>query len=453
MAKIISKNFVQSMDSFLFPNMTANASGNMKEKKQQQFYNVNAGGSNDVNKNIGNSFIPVPPGRVKADIGSWRDGILEMERPILPYRYIVQTIFRDVYLDPQVFACVQKRYNLTLLRKFALVDEKGNEDIEWTKYLNKSWFRNLLRYILDAQFYGYSLISLGDLTAKKGKLPEFRNPVELNRDRVSPEGLYASSVPRMPSGISWEEEDKNPWHIYVPTINEHGTSSCGFGIFYTLAQETIKLRDMIGDNTDFMQRYASPFMALFTDVTDETERTRREQMMDTNASLGWGLFKKDEELKIIQSQAGGGGYKSYGDFESRIHKLISKVLLLHSDAIDSTAGKLGGSQGGKESPSQSALYDVQQSDANFIEPIINEELLYKLREFHGIPIPENLTFKFLNSEEEAEIQRTLDAKNLNLAIISKNLATSPFNISKEYFEEETGINCEANKLATTNKFS
>ena len=438
--KTSSRNIIKAMDAFLLP-ATINPKPQPNNRKggngAPYLYNVNGGGSTDPRKNLGNTLMPISPLRNKADVGTWRDGIQELENAVLPYRLITQTLFRDVALDPQVAACLQKRYNLTLLREFAFVDSNGKTDKQWTKFFQKQWFKDVIRFVMDAQFYGYSLISLGDFVHGDMESSRYKKPVIITRTAISPERHCVSSVPTNPVGEDFLDPQYVDSHIWVPTLNIDGTASCGYGLFYVLGQETIKLRDMIGDNADYMQRYASPLLAMTTNATDETERNKREQAMNTNASLGWFMLDKDEKLEILNGN-NGAGYKSYSDFEARIHKLISKIILLHSDAIDSVAGKLGSSQGGKESPAQSALYEVQQSDANFIEPVINDELLWRIQK-EGIPLPEGLTFKFLNSEEENLLQSKQDDTNVKISTVAKNLIGTGFEIDAEWFEQNTGI--------------
>ena len=420
-------------NAFIFPDMN--------NKTTDNFTNTNVGGSKDPKRNLANTMVPVRQPRRKQDIVSWREAIFEMEQMPLPYRTKVQQILKDTYLDPHVFACLEKRYTLTLLRDFALVDQDGNPDEYWSKFLDKKWFRNIVRMIMDAQFYGYSLISLGDIVNN-----EFVNPIVIPRENISPDREVMMTIPGVPVGDKFLSE---PWvdsHIWVPTMNPNGTSSCGFGLLYIVAELDIRLRNMMNDNSDYMQRFASPTMALYSDVSNEEERAEREQMLNTVTSMGWALLENGEELEMLNAGAGN-GYKSYTDFEARLHKLMSKVILLHADAIDSTPGKLGSSQSGKESPSQSALYDVQQQDANFVEPVINEELLTRMRRF-GINIPENLSFKFLNSEEENEIKQKQDQTNLINSQIIKNVIGSGFNIDPVWFEQTTGIKTVAAPVIT-----
>jgi hypothetical protein len=127
---------------------------------------------------------------------------------------------------------------------------------------------------------------------------------------------------------------------------------------------------------------------------------------------------------------GGTGYKGYADLEQRIEKKISKLILGHADALDSTAGKIGSSQG-EESPTAQALEDKQTKDGVFITDVINCELLPRLRNL-GFAIPEDVIFEFKNDSEQIET-------NNNIVELAVKIKQAGLQISKEYFEEQTGI--------------
>ena len=110
----------------------------------------------------------------------------------------------------------------------------------------------------------------------------------------------------------------------------------------------------------------------------------------------------------------------------------------HSDAANSTPGKIGGDQGGEESPAQIAMKDKQIKDGRFIEQIINGQLLPKLRKI-GYKLPENITFKYLNDGEEEEIRAKEDASNKVTAEIAQTLKNAGMKMDPAYFTKRTGI--------------
>jgi hypothetical protein len=423
-------------NSFLMPELKKpTQAGNLR--RDYSLLNNN-GGSLDNRKNLSNYQLPVPPAREVLTIEDWRDAIIETEKSILPYRVLVQEIYRDTVLNPHVKSCIERRKELTLLRKFAMCDMSGNPDKEWTNYLSAPWFSDFLSYSLDALFFGYSLISLGDIAEN-----EFPQLSIIRRDLISPERKHVTSIPYNPAGYSWDDPEYAPWHIWLPTPTENGTNSCGLGLLYSVALREINLRNLYGFNMDFLEMFGAPYRALFMEnATDTTERSKGIAALNNQGGENWGLFGKDDRLEFL-SPTGGSGWKSYSEAEGRWNKDISKVLLGHADALDSVPGKLGSSQGGGKgggdhSPVKDALVAKQQMDANYLTPIINRILFPKMREL-GIEVPEDLYFTFLNSEEDVMIRD----KNLDMSVkmseVVKNLIGSGYEVDQAYFEEATGI--------------
>jgi hypothetical protein len=435
-------------NAFFLPVITPKIERNGSDRSS--LFNTNAGGSKDLDKNLANAFLPVPVSREVQDPETWRGAIREAEMPVLPFRVKMQQIYLDTAINSHVAACMLKRKNLTLLRKFALVDEKGEPNEEWTNYLKKSWFYKFVNYSLDALFYGYSLITLGDIV--QNELP---NLTIIRRDNISPERLEVTVIPYSPTGYYFMDSPYNESHIWIPTPTMNGTTSCGVGLFYPIALFEIYLRNMNSDNANFMQLFASPFRAAFLEATinNEAERASVEAMLRNQGAMNYGIFNKDDRLEYLTG-GNGNGWKAFADADRRWQKQITKTLLGHEDSISSTPGKLGagqggGKDGGDHSPVQEALYEIQASDENFILPIINNELLTRLR-FHGIDIPENLTFKYLNSEEEEDIIRRKNEVNLTMSEIARNLEKTNLTIDPSWFEEVTGIKLTKNETPTEN---
>lgn len=377
-------------------------------------------------KNLGKNIIPLQLQRIKQDTLTWREGIEEAERAYVPFRVKMQTSFVDTILNGHVSACIERRKDLTLLRDWEIVDENGEclEDIE--NLIDKAWFNKFLSFSLDALFFGYSLISLGDI-----EQDEFKNLCIIKRWNVSPDRRLVSSVPYDYNGVSFDDEQYKDWHVFVDTPNEIGSSKCGFGLLYSVALYEIFLRNLLGYNGDFVELYSQPYRIGKTNKTNEDERGEFERAVAEMGSAGYAILDAmDDSIEFLDSSLGGTGYKGYADLEQRIEKKISKIILGHADALDSVAGKLGATQG-EESPAGQALEDKQTKDGVFISDVVNCQLLPRLRRL-GFNIPENAKFCFKNDAERNE-------NNKNVVNLAVEIKKAGLQMDKDYFEEQTGI--------------
>jgi len=380
----------------------------------------------DNAKHLSHSILPVRFSRIKQDTLSWREAIDEAERPYNPFRVQMQKIFNDTILDGHVKACIERRKDLTLLRDWDFTNKAGEVNVEFTESMNKMWFNRFMSHSLDTLFYGYSLIELGDII--NGEFPKIKT---VKRWNVSPDRYVVANVIYNLSGIPFLEEPQRDWHVYISTPNDIGTSDCGYGALYEVALYQIFLRNLIGFNGDFLELFGQPIRVGRTNKTEESERGEFYNALQNMGSAGFILLDAiDDQIELIEAKNVGSSYKAYSDFESRLQKTISKILLGHSDAMDSTAGKLGATQG-EDNPITQALEDRQSKDGVFIMDVVNTELLPRLKKL-GFNVPNDIVFTFKNDHEIHE-------NNERIADLSIKVKQAGLQVDKDWFEEHTNI--------------
>ena len=386
-------------------------------------------------RNLRSYITPVQLQRIRHDVQLWREAIGEAEQAWYPHRVRMQRMFIDTVLNAHVDACMDRRKNLTLLKDFRICKPDGEENEEATKLLKKKWFSLYCNYVLDAQYFGYSLISLGDVVDS-----DFPQLTTIRRFNISPDRLNVTSYVYALSGAQFLEEPYKLWNIWVPTETQVGISLVGYGMLYKVAMYEIILRNTLGFNTDAAELYGMPIRMGKTSKTKEDERAAFESALAQMGSAGYILMDAMDELELVETKGDGQGFKIYESLEARCEKKISKVILGHADALDSTPGKLGGGQG-EESPVAQALKDCAIVDHRFLTDNINTELLPRLREL-GFSIPEDNYFEIKNDHEKEEMRRREDESNKVTADIFQTIKNAGGTPDWAYFTERTGIPVE-----------
>jgi len=383
-------------------------------------------------RNLRSYITPVQLQRIRHDIQLWREAIGEAEQAWYPHRVRMQRLYLDTVLNGHVSACISRRKNLTLLKDWKLCNDAGEENEIATKLLKKSWFNLYCSYVLDAQFFGYSLISLGDL-----ENDNFPKLTTIRRFNISPDRLNVTSYVYSLSGAQFMDEPYKLWNVWTPTPTDVGVSLIGYGLLYKVAMYEIICRNVLGFNMDSAELYGMPIRKGRTSKTNEDERALFEKALSQMGSAGYILMDTMDELELVESSGSGAGFKIYESLEKRCEAKISKILLGHADALDSTAGKLGAGQG-EDSPVAQALEDIQTVDSRFLENNINTELLPRLR-LLGFAIPEDLHFEIKNDQEREEMRSREDMSNKLTADIAQVMKNAGLQMDSAYFEERTGI--------------
>lgn len=389
--------------------------------------------------NVSNYIFPMYLSRIKQDIGTWRDAIVEAERPLYsyPYRVKMQQLFQDTVLNAHVTACMEVRKHLVMQKDYHLVDKNGNVNEEWTKWAKEEWMLDMMSYGLDAIFYGYQLINVMQID---NNVPTKYQIIK--RHNISPDREVISKMVYVPRGIEFNNPDytlpdgEKPydWLFYFDTPTENGVSNCGYGLLYKVAYYEIFLRNLTGFNANYLELYGSPMRVGKTTKTQENEREEFYQSLVEMGNSGAILMDLNDEIQLVETKGGAGsGANSYDNFESRIMESISKVMLGHGSALKAVAGKLGSND-----DIEAALKRIEVSDCKYWATNCNKTVLPKLRAL-GIPIPEDLKFEFKNDLEKEEFRAKQDASNKITAEIAKTMKDAGLQMDAKYFEERTGI--------------
>lgn len=413
-------------------------------------------------KNVSRTIAPVQFPRIRMDLQEWKDAIAEAEMPIFPYRVKMQQVYQDLILDGHVYACWQKRKRLTLAKQPAFFDKNNNPVCGKPEYdfINSQWWQTLTDYLLDAQGYGYQLISLGDVVDFK-----FPGISVVRRQNISPDREVVSPVIYMIDGIHYADPEykarnyffdkekevcfTNPecsdntgesyydWHIWVKTPNQFGMSSCGYGIFYQVALFAIYMRNNLKLNADFVEMFAQPIRWLKTDKTNESERTRAEISLQSMGSSPYFITDNEDDLELVQNSATGNAWQSYSSLEDRCKKAITAVILGHEDCMSGTPGKLGSEQG-YGSPVQTALREIENEQDKWVSAIINDNVIPKLRNL-GFNIPCDVTYGYLNNDEQNEIAEGEYKRKSDFANVVETLTRAGYEVDEKFVEQQTGI--------------
>lgn len=385
------------------------------------------------NKTIQKSIVPIQLQRIRQDVLSWRGAIAEAELAYFPFRYKMQRLFVDTVLNGHVEACIERRKDLTILRKWNFINDAGTVD-EATQmlfcdkvdknYVTKQWFLNFISHAIDTLFYGYTLISMGDVIDNA-----YPNISVIQRWNISPDRLNVQSFPYMPNGYQFMNPEYKDWYIWLDTPNEIGASNCGYGLLYKIGIYEIMLRNILGFNGDYVESYAMPYRVGKTTKTDDTERDEFEAAVRAMGSSQYAIIDPIDEIAFIEYSQAGTGWKGYENLEMRCEKKISKVLLGHADALDSVPGKLGNS--GEKSPAELALNDKQTKDGDWIISIVNGILIPAMRNV-GFTIPETTKATLRNDGEVMETATSY-------ADLATKIKTGGLQMSAEYFTEQTGV--------------
>lgn len=418
-----------------------------------------------------NYMVPYQLPRIRADFETLDFAISEAENAYYPHRVSLQQVYQTIQREGHTKSCINKRKNLTLLKTFKVgkktADGQFIENKQASAWFKKRWFKEILGYVIDAQFTGYNLIQLGNLVSKN-KDYNFKGSTLLKPWHVSPDRKNFVRIPYQIWGVNIDSmqarmvkyhDDKNAisfsdadtngvafddWMLYVDTPTDTGASICGYGLLFYVAIYSIVLKDNLSDNADYNQNFVAPYRHLKTHHEyGSPEYIALEKSLAYMGNKGYLLSGLQEELDFLNGNTGT-GFQSYGDFEKRQKDVITTLFFGHADAMNSTPGKLGGAQGDDsedKSPVDKAIEETEKTQDEFVLSFLNDVVAPKFRNL-GIPIPEDEEFYLPNDKEQAKVRKEADKNNLATAMVWKTAKEAGLKLDAKKFEEITGIPTE-----------
>lgn len=308
----------------------------------------------------------------KKDIKSWRTAWQQAIDVENPRRGPLLGIYTDAMIDLHLTGCIGQRKGMVLKKSFKLVDLKGNENTDATQLMEAGWFKVFMDYALDSRYYGHSLIQLGDVVERNGKM-QYDQTLLVPRQHVVPEYgvILKEQSDEWQKGFDYRNSSMVAWCIEAGKRND-------LGLLLQLAPQTISKKNMLAFWDQFGEMFGMPIRIGKTTTRDAKERSKIESMLNDMGAAAWGLFPEGTEIDIKESSRGD-AFNVYDKRIDRANSEMSKGVLNQTMTIDS------GSSLSQSETHLEVFRNVVDRDADFLRDLINDELLPRML-VHGFPL-------------------------------------------------------------------
>ena len=309
----------------------------------------------------------------RKDIKNWRDAWQLAINVDSPNRQRLYDIYRDVEVDLHLSGCVGQRTGFVMAKSFKLVDQNGEEDEEALHYFDQAWFKQLMRYVLEANFWGHSLIELGEVATDGDGCICFSDVTLIPRKHVIPEyhRVITDLSQDWHTGIDYHEAPFADWLIEAGRPHD-------LGIYLKAATQTIPKKNMLAFWDTFGEIFGMPMRIARTTSRDKKEIDRLDRMLrEAGASLSM-VAGQDTEIEFVESGKGD-AYNVYDKRIERANSELSKLVIGQTMTIE---------DGSSLSQSQTHLEVFQnliEADCDMIRDIVNSQLLPRMARL-GFPV-------------------------------------------------------------------
>lgn len=336
----------------------------------------------------------------KKDIAAWRRAWQMAIDVDYPRRIELYNIYTDVEIDNHLTGIIEQLTNSVISRSFKIYDVKtGKEVADLTLLLEDEWFKDLMRYILEARYWGHSLIQLGDIVTNVMGRKRFANIELIPRQHVVPEyGIILRDVyDDYSKGIPYREGKISQWLIEAGKPKD-------LGLYLKCAPQAISKKNMLAFWDQFGELFGMPIRIAKTATTDPQERNRLERMLSDMGAAAWGLFPEGTEIDIRETSRGD-AFQVYDQRIERANTEMSKAVLTVTMTADD------GSSRSQSEVHEKMLQLTIEQQADWLKDVINNQLLPRMIDL-GFPFEPNHYFNWdyatdYTPEQQLEIEKML----------------------------------------------
>ena len=237
--------------------------------------------------------------RQREDIGDWRNALRLAESVTNPDRTNLIRIYKDVDLDGHITGIMGAIKNKIKAKPFMIVDSNGEIDEKNTALFETEWFFKFLDFIVEAPFWGFTLVQLGNI--KDDGFPEIE---QVPREYVVPEreivkkDLFIGSVKgNRQNAFFYNASPLKDWFIFIGDKKNMGT-------FNKATPHALSKKNLFAEMWEYAELFGVPIRKGHTDIKDNERRQQMETMLEKMGSAAWGVFDKDDVIEFIESKRG-----------------------------------------------------------------------------------------------------------------------------------------------------
>ena len=237
--------------------------------------------------------------REREDVGKWRRALQIAESADHPDRTQLIKIYKDVDLDGHITGIIGAIKNKIKAKSFMIVNPEGEMDEDKTKLFEKEWFFKFIDFDVEAPFWGFSLIQLGNII--DDGFPE----IELiPREYVVPElGIVKKDLftgrtsPEATDVFHYNDPPLRDWFIFIGEKKD-------MGLFNKATPHALSKKNLFAEMWEYGELFGMPIRKGHTDIRDPVRRKQMEDMLRNMGSASWAVIDKDDTIDFVERGGG-----------------------------------------------------------------------------------------------------------------------------------------------------
>ncbi|MDR0413207.1 MAG: DUF935 domain-containing protein [Dysgonamonadaceae bacterium] len=298
------------------------------------------------------TIVLTQPKRFGIDIADYMASIRAMENVDFSRRYKLYDLYNDILMDTHLASVIEKRI-LAVTSSEIEFRRNGKPDEAINEQIRSPWFRRSVRDIINAQFWGFSLLQF----YRNGKWISYDL---IPRKHVDPVRRVILRHQTDITGTSWNEYADL---LFVGDKDD-------FGLLAKAAPWVIYKRNTTADWAQFSEVFGMPVREYIYETDDDEARQRCIEDAQNTGSLAVLIHSTESKVNLLESGNKTGSADLYERLCERCNSEMSKLVLgntLTTESNNKGTQALG-------TVHKKVEDKVAQADRRFVLDVLNYEM-------------------------------------------------------------------------------
>ncbi|WP_315302497.1 DUF935 family protein [Tannerella forsythia] len=337
--------------------------------------------------------------------------------PFNPLTFPLQQLYKDAILDNHAQGAIENRILRVTNKECVIKSPEGDIDRVRSRFVQKKWFRHLIRKAMESKFYGYSMLFVNSF--EHGNIREI---IDIPRENVIPERGMLLKNAMHPTGEHILFREFPNFLIYIQLMPD------AIGILERIAPLTIYKRHSWASWDEFEQFYGVPIRIARTMINTKKHKDELQKWLEMMGSGAYGIFDKQTDIEIKENSK----TDAYNVF-------LQKINIINKEISKGTNGQTMTMDDGSSQSQANVhllIYDeITKADIMDVQDWASDQFFPIMRSF-GYDIPDGYYL---------ELQEPVSIKPEDKIKIDEALMRGGFKPKRQYIEEFYGTPLEEEK--------
>lgn len=223
----------------------------------------------------------------RKEITDWKKAVLTATDPENPRRGDLMRFYQSLRLDPHLSSVIDTRILRVQRSSFKIVNEKGEENEVLKDLLERPWYDEMVKHVVNKTFQGTSLIEMFD-TDENGELVRV---TEIPQSNFIPQRGVIIKEEYDDKGVSYTDGIYKDYYLQIGGDWE-------LGMLNELAMIVLAKKLGLGSWMSYIEKFGVPTIFAITDRMDDARRDELFEMLRGFRMNHFGVLQGNEKIEV-----------------------------------------------------------------------------------------------------------------------------------------------------------